>query len=70
MKFDKVTVWDSGSSDGKGGVAGYLNSMLKYVPPLSDAFESVGMELPTLLGKKKEEPKQEMPEEEPKEEQA
>jgi len=55
VKFDKVTVWDSGASDGKGGVAGYLNSMMKYVPPLSDAFESVGMELPTLLGRKKEE---------------
>lgn len=64
VKFDKVTVWDSGSSDGKGGVAGYLNSMMKYVPPLSDAFESVGMELPTLLGKKKEEAKQEPPKEE------
>lgn len=63
VKFDKVTVWDSGTSDGKGGVAGYLNSMMKYIPPLSDAFDSVGMELPPLLGKKKEEPKEERPEE-------
>ena len=33
--------------------------MMKYIPPLSDAFENVGMELPPLLGKKKEEPKEE-----------
>ena len=60
VKFDKVIVWEGGGSgDGKGGSAGFLNSMMKYIPPLSDAFENVGMELPPLLGKKKEEPKEE-----------
>ena len=62
VKFDKVTVWDSGSGDGKGGTAGFLNSMMKYVPPMSDAFASVGMELPGLLGRKKEEAAPEAPE--------
>ena len=62
VKFDKVIVWEGGGSgDGKGGSAGFLNSMMKYIPPLSDAFENVGMELPPLLGKKKEAPKEEQP---------
>ena len=69
VKFDKVIVWEGGGSgDGKGGSAGFLNSMMKYIPPLSDAFENVGMELPSILGKKKEEPKEEPAKEDPQQE--
>lgn len=55
INIDKVTVWDNGgqSADGKGSTANFLSGLLKSVPPLSDLFEQVGMNLPEYLGKQK-----------------
>ncbi len=55
IKIDKVTVWDSGkNSDGKTGTADFISGMMKAVPPMGELFEQAGMELPALLGKKRE----------------
>ena len=55
IKIDKVTVWDGGEkTDGKNATAGFISGLMKAVPPLSDVFDQAGMELPELLGKKKE----------------
>ncbi|GHU59584.1 flotillin [Clostridia bacterium] len=53
IKIDKVTVWDNGSGgtgDGKTATADFLSGMLRSVPPLSDVFKQVGMNVPTYLG--------------------
>jgi flotillin len=56
IKFDKITVWDSGNSTGD-----FIGGLLKSLPPISETFKSVGMNLPAFLqGKeevKKDEPK-------------
>jgi len=57
IKIDKVTVWDSGADgDGRNSTAGFLSGLMKSVPPLGELFEQAGMELPALLGGKKEAP--------------
>ena len=60
INIDKVTVWDSGAStDGKGSTANFVSGLMKAVPPLQDLFDQAGMALPTYLGKKAEEQKDE-----------
>ena len=60
INIDKVTVWDSGAStDGKGSTANFVSGLMKAVPPLQDLFDQAGMSLPTYLGKKAEEQKDE-----------
>ncbi|MBQ4449166.1 MAG: flotillin family protein [Prevotella sp.] len=60
INIDKVTVWDSGAStDGKGSTANFVSGLMKAVPPLQDLFDQAGMALPTYLGKKAEEQKEE-----------
>ena len=55
IKFDNVTVWDSGNSaDGKGSTANFLSGLMKSVPPMSDLFNMAGLNLPDYLAKKKE----------------
>ena len=54
IKIDKVTVWDSGSADGKSSTANFLSGMMKSVPPLNEVFSMAGMNLPEILGKKTE----------------
>ena len=55
IKFDNVTVWDSGNgADGKGSTANFLSGLLKSVPPMSDLFNMAGLNLPEYLAKKKE----------------
>jgi flotillin len=50
LKIDKITVWDSNSSDGKNPTtANFLSGMLKSIPPLDDLFKLAGMELPEYL---------------------
>lgn len=52
IKFDKVTVWDSGNSkDGTGTTANFLKSLIKSLPALHDLAEQAGIELPKYLGK-------------------
>lgn len=54
IKIDKVTVWDSGATDGKSSTANFLSGMMKSVPPLNEVFSMAGMSLPEILGKKTE----------------
>ncbi len=55
IKIDKVTVWDGGyNGDGKGTTANFMSGLYKSVPPLKDIFDMAGMDLPSYLGKKKE----------------
>ncbi|MCH5173919.1 MAG: flotillin family protein [Bacteroidales bacterium] len=50
INIDKVTVWDSGSSEnGKTATANFVSGMMQSVPPLQDLFKMAGMELPSYL---------------------
>ncbi|PKK94987.1 MAG: flotillin [Tenericutes bacterium HGW-Tenericutes-5] len=54
LKFDNITVWESGSnSDGKTQTANFASGLMKSIPPLSDLFKMTGMEIPSFLGKDK-----------------
>jgi flotillin len=50
LKFDKITVWDSGSKDGTTSTANFASSLFKSIPPMKELFEMAGMELPKYLG--------------------
>jgi len=56
VKFDNVTIWDSGNgSSGEGSAtSNWLTNLLKSVPPLTDAFQMVGKEIPGFLQGKNE----------------
>jgi len=58
INIDKVTVWDTGSSDGgTPTTANFLSGMLKSLPPLENVFDMAGMNLPSVLqGKSKDVP--------------
>ena len=59
IKIDKVTVWDGGqNADGKTSTANFISGMMKAVPPLDEMFKMAGMQLPSYLGTKAEEPTQ------------
>lgn len=51
IKIDKITVWDSGSTnaDGATSTANFVSGMMKAVPPLNDLFNLAGLNLPTYL---------------------
>jgi flotillin len=51
IKIDKITVWDSGSSDKGSSTANFLSNMVKSLPALHDIAEMAGVELPEYLGK-------------------
>ncbi len=57
LKIDKVTVWDNGSKseEGKNATANFVSGIMKTVPPMTDVFDMVGMNLPDYLGKKQDE---------------
>lgn len=59
LKFDKITVWDSGSKDGASSTSQFASSLFKSIPPMKELFDMAGMELPKYLGTEKEEPKKE-----------
>ncbi len=60
IKFDKITVWDSGAKDGNASnTASFAQNLLKAVPPIKDLYEMNGMEIPGFLGKEKEVTKKE-----------
>ena len=51
IKFDKVTVWDSGTGEG-GGASGFLSSLGRAVPPLMNVMKDIGgVEMPAYFGK-------------------
>lgn len=50
VKFDKVTVWDSGAgADGKTSTAGFLSGLLKSLPELNDVYKMAGLKLPKAV---------------------
>lgn len=52
IKIDKITVWDSGNSQGDNGnstTANFVSGMMKTVPPLNDLFNMAGLNLPSYL---------------------
>ena len=53
IKIDKVTVWDSNASGNGSSTSNFISNMIKSVPPLSEMYKMVGMELPEYLGKVK-----------------
>jgi len=57
IKIDKVTVWDSGSSDGKSSTANFIKNMASSIPPMQELFNMAGMNLPEYLAKMKEDEK-------------
>ena len=62
IKIDKVTVWDGGEQkDGKTATAGFVSGLMKSIPPMSELFDMAGMDLPSYLGKKQEEPAPDAP---------
>jgi len=59
IKIDKITVWDSGSTDKENGssTSNFINQFVKSLPALHDITSLAGLELPPFLGKiSKEEP--------------
>lgn len=51
LKIDKITVWDSGSSDKGSSTANFISSLVKSLPPVQDVAAMAGVELPEYLGK-------------------
>lgn len=52
IKIDKITVWDSGSLDGKGSsTSNFISQFTKSLPALHDIASLAGLELPEYLGK-------------------
>ncbi|PKK98332.1 MAG: flotillin [Tenericutes bacterium HGW-Tenericutes-2] len=50
LKFDKITVWDSGSKDGQSSTSSFASSLFKSIPPMKELFDMAGMDLPKYLG--------------------
>ena len=58
IKIDKITVWDGGSgSEGGSSTSNFISNLMKSVPPLGEVFSLAGMQLPEILGKKLDESK-------------
>lgn len=52
IKIDKITVWEQGGSDGKGGsTQNFLQSMAGFVPPMQEMLNNSGMALPDWIAK-------------------
>ena len=53
IKIDKITVWDSGSSDPEKGssTANFISQFVKSLPALHDITSLAGLELPPYLGR-------------------
>ena len=53
IKFDKIVVWEGGSSagNGTGAAAGFVQSMARSLPPMMNVLRDIaGVELPSFLG--------------------
>lgn len=52
LKIDKITVWDSGATNGKGSsTSQFLSSFVSSLPPLQEIAKMAGVELPDYLGR-------------------
>ncbi len=61
LKIDKITVWDSGRGEpkengriGRGSTSDFLSGLIGSLPPVHELAEQAGIELPTVLGKVRE----------------
>ncbi len=54
LKIDKITVWDSGNENGS-TTSNFVSNFAKSLPPLQDIAGMAGVELPSYLGRVKEE---------------
>ncbi len=57
IKIDKITVWDNGNQTNgdKSSTANFISGLYKAVPPMNELFDLAGMQLPSYLGKEKNE---------------
>ncbi|HMR99134.1 MAG TPA: SPFH domain-containing protein [Anaerolineales bacterium] len=54
LKIDRITVWDSGGTNGGGSsTSNFISNLFKSLPPLQEISEMAGVELPEYLGKVK-----------------
>jgi flotillin len=54
IKFDKVIVWETGGSDGKGSTANFLSSLANSLPPMLQVMKDVGgVEIPEYIARLK-----------------
>ena len=51
LKIDKITVWDSGASNGTSSTANFAQNLIKSIPPLHEIAHMAGVQLPDYLGK-------------------
>jgi flotillin len=51
LSIDKITVWDSGGTNGDRSTAGFISSLIGSLPPMHELAEQAGIELPSYLGK-------------------
>ena len=52
LKIDKITVWDSGGNGGnRGATAEFLSSLIGSLPAMHELAEQAGIELPSVLGR-------------------
>jgi flotillin len=50
IKFDKVIVWENGGENGKSSTAGFLQSMVRSLPPMMQVLRDIGgVELPEAI---------------------
>lgn len=51
VKIDKITVWDSGSSNGEqGALSNFLRDFGKITPPMHEIAKQAGFKLPAFMG--------------------
>ena len=63
IKIDRITVWDSANADKGSSTANFISSLVKSLPPVQDIAAMAGVELPSYLGKIKEDVPVQMPNE-------
>lgn len=49
LKFDNITVWDNGGNGDGNSTSNFAQNMFNMVPPMSNIFKMVGLELPKFL---------------------
>ena len=59
IKIDKITVRDSAGGEKGSSTANFISSLMKALPPMQDVASMAGVELPSFLGKIKDEAKKE-----------
>jgi len=57
IKIDRITVWDGANGEKGSSTANFISSLMKALPPMQDVASMAGVELPSFLGKIKEEEK-------------